>query len=787
MCRHRLKRLLTKRLAWATGMRLFHGLRVWGGTYTERMKLAIPRLARSRAAGLALCALLVPPVAASQSLQAQVIVKFKPDASTVRQHALSARAEGAAVRSALTGRAGALGQRVGRALEAGAAVSERVQVVRASGISSAELAAQLAADPDVEFAEPNVRARRLAGGSDEPLFTTGPTLSTRNRTGGPESGQWYLRAPETTFAALTGSSGPLTVRSAINAEAAWQRTAGVPSVVIAILDTGIRRNHPEFVAQTYQGYDFVDDSTFSADGDGRDADATDPGDFVSSAEAATAAFRDADCVVESSSWHGTATASLAAAPANGAGMSGVAPGARLLHVRVLGKCGGTAADIQAAMRWAVGLEVPGVPLNQNPAKVLNLSLGSPRATCSNLYQETVNAVLATGASIVVSAGNGSGDAVSQPANCAGVIAVAALRHSGTKSLFSNLGPEVAIAAPGANCVNISAGAACIFPLLAATNLGATGPANDSWFDSYRYEIGTSFSAPLVAGVAALMYSVNPNLTAAQVRSLLRSTARPFPADSSLPVCRAPDGIAQDECQCTSTTCGAGMLDAAAAVAAVTGVPAVARITFTPGTPTAGTTVTLSAADSTPTGGTVITGYQWALSDGGNPPIVSGFSSANNAVTASLTPTASGSFTVTLAVTDGLANTALASQTVTVAGTPQTITFNSPGMQTLGTAPPALAATASSGLLVSISSGTTAVCTVSGSTLTLVAAGTCTLTATQAGDAAYAAAPAVSQTFTVAAVVTVNGGGGGGGGALSVPWLALLALAVLALFRAPRRA
>ncbi len=751
------------------------------------MKLALSCSAWSLVACLAFAA---PPATAARPalppLQGQVIVKFKADASALRQHALAARAEGAAVRSALSGRASALGARVGQALEAGAAVGPRLQVVRANGVSAAALAAQLAADPEVEYAVPDEKVRKAAAPND-PFYLAGPAVS--GGSGGPVSGQWYLRAPTST------------VRSSIDIEAAWARTTGSSNIVVAVLDTGVRFEHPDLgrVAsggKLLPGYDFVAATDVANDGDGRDADPSDPGDYTTAAENSdlNGTFYQCDpsgtgrAVATPSSWHGTSTASLVGATTgNGIGMAGAAPGVRILPVRVLGKCFGNRSDILAAMRWAAGIHVDGVPDNPSPAKVLNMSLGG--GTCNAAYQDAVNEVIATGATIVASAGNSDGGPVEAPSTCTGVIGVVALRHVGTKVGFSSIGPEAVIAAPGGNCVTTSSGSACQYPILSASNTGSQGPVSSTWSDSFNTTLGTSFASPLVAGVVALMVSQQPALTAAQVRSAITNTARPFPTtggSANIPQCVAPSTTTvQDECYCTTGTCGAGMLDAGAAVAAVGVAVPTARITVTPAVATVGSLVTLSASDSTPVGNTPITSYEWSLTDGGGS--VSGFSSSTNTVTATLTPTAVGNITVTLAVTDAADRTGLASTVIAVVGRAQTITFTSPGNQTLGTAPPALTATASSGLVVAISSSTPTVCTVNGSTLTLVAAGTCTLTANQAGNTTYAAAPAVNHTFTVAAVVTVNGGGGGGGGALSWPWLALLALAVAGLFRTPRRA
>lgn len=589
----------------------------------------------------------LPPV------EGEVIVRFKASADALRKHALAARAAPPQVRDALAGRAAALGARLGRQLEAGAAVGERTQVLRASGVSAQVLAAQLAADPDVEFAEPNGRKRRLVAPND-PLYAA---TAAGVRPSGPDSGQWYLRAP---------SAG---VVSGIDIETAWARSSGSSSVVVAVLDTGVRPDHPDLSGRLVAGYDFVTDATVANDGDGRDADASDPGDYVTAAEAGSGTFT--NCSVESSSWHGTSTASLVGASTNdGVGMAGTAPGVRVQPVRVLGKCFGTDSDIQAAMRWAAGIPVAGVPDNPTPAKVINLSLGGSGA-CSASYQAAVSEIVAAGVVIVAAAGNSAGHPVGTPANCTGVIAVLALRHAGTKVGFSDLGSQITIAAPGGNCINITTGSPCLYPILAATNAGTQAPAASAWTDSFNYSVGTSFASPLVAGTVGLMLSVQPALTPALVRSRLQATARAFPttgADNGTdptPVtqCMAPNAsVDQLQCYCNTSYCGAGMLDAGAAVSAAAN--ALARIDVTPATPTAGGVVTLSAANSAPALGTTIASYQWTLTDGGG--IVTGFTSATNAVTATLSPSAAGSFTVQLVVTDNLGGSSSASTSVSVA-------------------------------------------------------------------------------------------------------------------------
>jgi serine protease len=574
-----------------------------------------------------------PPraLALGEAAEPRVIVKFKPAAAMLRAHALSA-SDQRATASALEQRANALGLRYGLRLSAGAALGERVQVVHGEpGSDGRALAARLALDADVEYAEVDRRARRTAVPNDPRFASVAGN--------GPAVGQWYLKAP----------AGE--VASSIDAVSAWDITTGSASIIVAVLDTGVRPNHPDLAGKLIGGYDFVNDTAISNDGNGRDADPSDPGDWVTAADKGNATF--ADCDVSGSSWHGTQVSGIiGAATNNGTGMAGAGWDVRVMPVRVLGKCFGYTSDITAAIRWAAGLNVPGVPDNPNRARVINLSLGSSGA-CSNDERDAIAAATAAGSVVVVAAGNTAGLAANSPANCPGAIGVAAVRHVGTKVGFSDVGPELSIAAPGGNCVNLTG--ACLYPILTTIDSGSTGPVSSTYSDSFDASVGTSFSSPLVAATAGLMLSVQPALTPAGVRSALQATARPFPS-SGVPddpdtgpivACRAPNGAEQLQCYCTTSTCGAGMLDAGAAVRAVGGV----RVTIdvSPAAPIAGQAITVSGTNSTVAAGRSIATWAWSVLDAGSTGSV--LTGGTAAATASLQPAAAGTVVVRLVVTD----------------------------------------------------------------------------------------------------------------------------------------
>lgn len=330
---------------------------------------------------------------------------------------------------------------------------------------------------------------------------------------------------------------------ATNTNSAWNKvTAGAQpvsgaGVVVAVLDSGYVAHADVASNLLLTGYDFVSADTlpyspFSTanDGGGRDADAADPGNWNT--------HTGNGCSISNSSWHGTRVAGIVSAVGNnGVGMIGVAYGAKVLPVRVLGVCGGYVSDIAAGMRWAANVTFAGSPgANPHPAKILNLSLGAS-GTCLNTFQDAVNDVRAAGSIVVVSTGNdGSITTIGQPANCQGVIAVTAHLQNGDSASFANDGPGTTLSAPGVSIYGTS-------------NSGTTAPIADT----YASANGTSFAAPMVSGVAALLLQIKPTMGVNELTSRLVDSVRAFPSGT----------------YCfNKTICGAGMLDADTATALV---------------------------------------------------------------------------------------------------------------------------------------------------------------------------------------------------------------------------
>ena len=404
---------------------------------------------------------------------------------------------------------------------------------------AASLRDKLMARPDVDWVEPNLRERRLQASPSDPLFTQ----------------QWWLQP-------VSGSNAnalEARLRGVAGFQTAWLRASHAPAVV-AVLDTGITTHEDLSTSRILPSRDFVSEVDYANDGDGWDTDPSDPGDYVSSNDLTNPIF--SGCAVENSSWHGTIIAGMVAAhTGNGIGGAGMHWGASILPVRVAGKCGAALQDIVDGMRWAAGLQVVDdggktLPVNGNPARIINISFGGS-AACGPAYQSAVDELRAIGVVVVAAAGN-EWSGPSRPASCPGVVGVVGLNRDGFKTNYSNFGGQIGISGIAAVAGDDSQGAwgsvLADSGLVTLTNRGSTVPTSDGYARLY----GTSFAAPQVAGTIAHMLSLNPTLSYEQIVQGLRASARPHVVSPKIAQCSDSN---PGRCICTTATCGAGILDA----------------------------------------------------------------------------------------------------------------------------------------------------------------------------------------------------------------------------------
>ena len=500
------------------------------------------------------------------------------------------------------------------------------------------------------------------------------------------SGQFDYVSPDRILQPMAMAGDPLfnqqwnlmppspSVAGGANVTAAWDTTTGVPTVGIGIVDTGIRADHADFVGATFgPGYNFVRSSAMTgltdpktgtaiptgfvnngANNSSANYDPSDPGDWISDADAAS--FPTLCGNRSNSSWHGTFVAGQIAAQHNSIGIAGIAPGVRVQMARALGKCGGATSDIMDAMTWLAGGAVPRLANNPTPAKVINMSLGGT-GPCSRSEQAAITAARALGATIVVAAGNEAGP-VDSPANCAGTIAVTAHTVEGGSAWYANVGPQTAISAPGGGVGTVVHGVGT--PITSLSNTGTTGPAASPSGDRYATDVGTSMATPHVSAVAALMLSIQPALTPDDITAILKQSARPFPAGT---YCATHSGV-----------CGAGMLDAGSAIAQTQGQPTV-HVGASASSVSTNANVKLTAVGG-PGYGRSAGNPVWAQTAGTPVSLTTSAPDASGNSTATFTPTAAGVYSFSVALTNNAGTTATDTVSVTVMGAP-----TSPGTDT----------------------------------------------------------------------------------------------------------
>ncbi|SDT52052.1 serine protease [Pseudarthrobacter equi] len=435
-----------------------------------------------------------PQSASAQVPTDQFIVGLKSRGNIASEAAVTAQA----ARSA-AGRVGTAAQYV-RATATGAQVVKTGKSLQ--GADADTFLAALRSSPDVAYAEPDTIVQATATAPNDPGYVS----------------QWSLW-DETAGIRIPG---------------AWDYNRG-EGAVVAVVDSGITY-HSDLTANVLAGYDMLSNPDWARDGDGRDPNPQDQGDWSTDNQC------EPGLPASRSSWHGTHVAGTIAAVGNNSnGIIGAAPAAKILPIRAIGPCGGYISDVADSIIWAAGGTVSGVPANPRRAHVVNLSLGGV-SDCSVTEQNAINFAQNAGTAVVVAAGN-SGHPASEisPANCQNVITVAASGLDGARADYSNYGSAVDITAPGgSNMTNENPWTG----IVSTSNFGSTVPEGEA----YELLQGTSMAAPHVSAIAAMLISeVGSTYTPDMVEARLKATARPLPV-------ACPEG------------CGAGLVDAAKALA-----------------------------------------------------------------------------------------------------------------------------------------------------------------------------------------------------------------------------
>lgn len=633
-------------------------------------------------------------------------------------------------------------------------------------------------------------------------------------------------------------------------ETAWNTVTGT-GVVVAVVDTGITP-HVDIVGASgvvaagagsnlvSTGYDFISDCRVRGDcpSTWSDAsavvataspDATDLGDFLSSADCNTTGSVFFGCTPSSSSWHGTHVAGTIAALGNNAtGVIGGAYNAMILPVRVLGKGGGYLSDIAEGIMWAAGVH-PSIS-NPKPAKVINMSLGGAApCSASPTMQNAINAVVAVGAVVVVAAGNENQDvANSLPASCQNVISVAAIARDGSRASYSNYSSPASNITNPTNVTLAAQGSdqgSYYLPsfdpgILSTLNTGTDSPVL-SGGSNYVYYPGTSMATPHVAAAAALMLATNPALTPVQIKTIVSAPA----SLTAFPVFSATSLVVPAAWDCAASgNCGAGILNANLAVRNSGPAGLIAATTTDFGSASINTSVNRTITFTNGSGalmtlGTAtVSGNNGAFFTKGSDTCTGATLVATNtcSITLSYAPAATGIHTATLTVPDtttasstptfvaltGAAGSQLTTTTPTITAATVTVgqsttvnlSYNNPNWVALPVgaimlSQPAIMATSADAC----------------SNTTLAAGASCAVTVTispaTAGNYSGMASLSLSGSGTTPAVATISGtanpapsasSGGGGGGCSIMPFGAdpdvslLLAMLAVVLYGFRRR-
>lgn len=295
----------------------------------------------------------------------------------------------------------------------------------------------------------------------------------------------------------------------IRAPEGWDIELGDDSVLVAVLDSGVEVEHSDLKGQIWT-------NPYEIGGNAEDDDNNGCIDDFHGCSFVSAGSADPECPtppsgnVDDDNGHGTFVAGIIAAAGNNAlGITGVAPGVRILPVKILDcKGGGTAMDASQAILYAA----------RQGARVANISFGADgeSQTLTNAMREAHDRY---GMVIIAATGNEGVARVSFPARLPYAFAVASsgtATNEDAHSPFSDWGPEVKFAAPGQNIVSTLPRRFCEQGWLCVTD------------EPYAIASGTSFAAPLVSGLAALVVSKYPNLSPDGVRQIIASTAENLP-------------------------------------------------------------------------------------------------------------------------------------------------------------------------------------------------------------------------------------------------------------------